>query len=330
MPPPAVGSSEPALLVEATRRTTIPEGGEVVESRHHGHIAVVGPDARVVASLGDPERPTFARSAVKPFQATAALEVAGDPELPDEEVAVAWSSHRGEPFHLAAVAALCQRADITPEQLTTPPATPLRDPGATPSRIAHNCSGKHALFAFAGRAIGCPHDRLLDVHAPLQGRVLDVLAEAMGPASAVAVDGCGAPAVQVGLDRLAAAFRALATDQRYARVRAAGLAHPAMVGGTGEPESALLREGVLAKPGAESVFAAGWVDDDGSAWGLALKVEDGSPRAAGVALLSVLSGAGVVSDDAWLPPPVLGGGRPAGRLRPSEALARFAVELRAG
>ena len=326
----ADGSREPALLVEATRRTTIPDGDEVVESRHHGHVAVVGPDAHLIASLGDPERPTFVRSAVKPFQATAALELAGDPELPDDEVAVAWSSHRGEPFHLATVAALCQRADITPEQLTTPPATPFGAPGATPSRIAHNCSGKHALFALAGRAVGCPHERLLDVHAALQEHVLGVLAEALGPASAVAVDGCGAPAVQIGLDRLAAGFRALAVEERYARVRRAGLAHPTMVGGSGEPESALLREGVLAKPGAESVFAAGWVDDDGSSWGVALKVEDGSPRAAGVALVGLLTGAGVVPDDVWSPPPVLGGGRPAGRLRPSEALTRFAVELLAG
>lgn len=321
---------EPALLVEATRHVTIPDEREVVESRHHGHVTVVGPGGDLVASLGQPRRPTFPRSSVKSFQATAALEILGHPALPEEQIAVSWSSHRGEPVHLAAVAALCQRAGITGDELTTPPATPLRDPGATPTRIAHNCSGKHALFALAGRALDCPRERLLDPRGPLQARVLDVMAEVMGPPSAVAVDGCGAPAIEVPLDRLAGAFRALARDERWARVREAGLANPVMVGGTGDPESALLREGVLAKPGAEAVFAAGWVDDDGSAWGVALKIEDGYPRAAGVALLGLLAAAGVVTDDVWSPPPVLGGGRPTGRLRPSEELTTFALGLTAG
>ena len=45
------------VLVEVTR-------GPVVESRHRGAIAIVDGDGRLVAALGDIDRPSFPRSAV--------------------------------------------------------------------------------------------------------------------------------------------------------------------------------------------------------------------------------------------------------------------------
>ncbi len=320
----AGSAAEAALLAEVTR-TDVASGRPVVESRHRGHLVLVGPGSAVLASLGDPDRVTFVRSTAKPFQATACLELLdrAGPDLGADEVAVAWASHRAEPAHLAAVRSLLARSGTSPEGLTCPPATGEHDPAGPPSRIASDCSGKHALFALAGRQQGTPRDRLLDPDGPLQRVVLAVLEEFLGRPSAVGVDGCGAPAVAVPLRALAAGFAAVASQERLRRVREAGFAHPALVGGDGRLESSLLAAGVVAKSGAEGVFAAGWLASDGSPRGLAVKAEDGASRGATSAALATIVAAGRVDADLWTPPPILGGGRPAGGVRASDAVAQL-------
>jgi L-asparaginase II len=315
-------------LAEVTRRD-VRRDLELSESTHQGSLAVCDLDGEVLASLGDPARSTFVRSCAKPFQATACLELldlSGSTPT-DVEVAVAWASHRGERQHIEAVRRLLSRSATTADQLTTPPDRPEADPGATPAPILHNCSGKHALFALTGTEQACPRERLLDADGPLQRPVLAVLEEALGPLEAVGVDGCGAPAVAVPLSRLARAYAALASEDRWRRVREAGLAHPRMVGGIDRLESALLGVGVVAKVGAEGVFAAGWVDERGRARGLAVKAEDGAPRAATAATVELLEAIGVVRRDLWRPAAPLGGGRPVGRVQAAPAVLDLATSL---
>ena len=48
--------------------------GDMVESRHRAAIAVVDVEGHVVVSVGDIERPVFARSAIKPLQALPLIE----------------------------------------------------------------------------------------------------------------------------------------------------------------------------------------------------------------------------------------------------------------
>jgi len=317
-------------VVEVTRRDR--SGAELVESAHAGHLVVTGEDGEVLASLGDAELTTFIRSTAKPFQATAcleALDASGDEERRPSarELAVAWASHRGEPRHLEAVTALLARSGTAAEDLTCPAATPEAAPAAPAARLQHNCSGKHALFALAGRALGVDRSTLLDPDGELQRRVLALLAEELGTPLAVGVDGCGAPAVAAPLRRLAGAFAAVAVQPRYARVRAAGLAHPGLVGGDGRLESALLGAGVVAKPGAEGVFAAGWRAADGTARGLAVKAVDGASRGVAGAVISLLTTLEVVPVGTWAPPPPLGGGIPVGTIRPTPEIATLARAL---
>ncbi len=318
---PPAADGPPQLLAEVTRRDQR-DGTEVVESTHAGHLVVCGPEGAVVAAVGDPGRCTFARSTVKPLQAAACLEVLaahgwGDDALPLPELAVAWSSHRGEPAHLAAITDLLARSGTPASALTCPPAVPEADPGAMPSRLLHNCSGKHALFALAGSALGVRGPALLDPDAAVQQQVLGVLAAMLGRPAALGVDGCGAPAVAVPLYRLAAGFQRVLTDPRCARVRAAGAAHPLLVGGQGRLESALCGAGVTAKVGAEGVYAVAWHDRAGAPWSLAIKAEDGASRGVGAVVNALLVALGVVAAGTWQPPPPLGGGRPAGHVRPA-------------
>ncbi len=316
-----------APLAEVTRRDER-SGDEIVESIHHGHLVVIGPGPTppgpgtvpppltTVASLGDPGALTYVRSAAKPFQTVAVLERLGAraDELTDAEVAVSWGSHRGEPRHLDAVARLLERSGTTPEALTCPPAVAEAAPGAAPTRIQHNCSGKHAMFALAGTEIGTPRDALLDRSGTLQQYLLEELSQRMNVV-AVGIDGCGAPAIAAPLWSLATAYAGLATLPWGQRVRDAGRAHPMLVGGEGRLESALLAAGVVAKVGAEGVYGVGWRAADGRDWGLACKATDGSTRGVAAATIAALEGLGVVARGTWSSPPPLGGGAPVGSVR---------------
>ncbi|MEQ9247195.1 MAG: asparaginase, partial [Nitratireductor sp.] len=84
------------VLVEALR-------GNVVESRHRGTIAVFDADGGKVMSLGDIDRPVFPRSAVKAIQALPFVEsgAADAFGFGSREIALACSSHSGEPEHAA-------------------------------------------------------------------------------------------------------------------------------------------------------------------------------------------------------------------------------------
>lgn len=302
----------PPLLVDVTRQDQR-DRREVVESTHAVHAVVVDRDGNVVSDTGAASRTTFARSAVKPFQAAACLSLlrSSSDELTAAEVAVSWASHRAEPDQLVAVERLLARSGTAVDELTCPAEAGAHNPCVT-SRLTHNCSGKHALFALAGARLHLPRERLLDPAAPLQEHVLRVLDDTVGPIRAVGVDGCGAPAVAVPLTGLAQGFARLPDTDEARRVVAAGLAHPELVGGHGRAETALLTAGRIAKPGAEGVFGITLELPAHGPVGLALKAEDGAGRAASAAAIAIVEALGVPV--AWEPPPPQGGGRPAGRV----------------
>jgi L-asparaginase II len=324
-------SRGPAALVEVTRRD-VTTGTEAVESIHHGHLVAVDGAGAVTRALGDPDVIVFPRSALKPLQAIVCIELIAqaDPQLAaaltDAEVAIGWASHRAEPAQIAAVRSLLARAGIPDDALSCPRAPVPDEPAAPRSHVAHNCSGKHALFALTAHALGLPGDReaLLAHDGPLQSRVIAGLTDLMGPVHAVGVDGCGAPALAVPLIAVARAFTQLATGARSGRVRAAGLAHPELVagherrpGGTTAPivDTALLAAGVVAKRGAEGVLAAGWHTADGRQGGAAVKSLDGSMRGAATALVALLEANAVVPEGTWREALPQGGGRDAGSVR---------------
>jgi L-asparaginase II len=320
----------PVPLVEVTRRDVL-SGREIVESVHLGHLVAVDGEGGITHEDGDAQLVVFPRSALKPLQATLCLELLDGAgiDLTDEEIAVGWASHRAEPDQLAAVQALLARAgvegDAVEDFLTCPRAPVPDDPLAPRSHLAHNCSGKHALFVLTAHALGLPTEReaLLAHDGPLQTRLIEGLEEMLGRVDAVGVDGCGAPALALPLIAIARVFSRIAAEDRYSRVRRAGLAHPALVaghergsGGTRRPvvDTALLSAGVVAKRGAEGVLAAGWSSGTGPAGGIAVKASDGSMRGAATAVVAHLEALGVVPAGTWREAPPLGGGVAAGSI----------------
>jgi L-asparaginase II len=191
--------------------------------------------------------------------------------------------------------------------------------GGRADPIVANCSGKHAAMLATCAARGWPTDSYLDPEHPLQASIIDEVERLSGEeVAATGVDGCGAPVLAISLTGLARSFRAhvLADeDSPERRVADAMRAHPEYVGGTQRTETLLMAgiPGLLAKPGAEAVFAVAL--PDGRA--CALKITDGQQRACGPVLVTALRRLGVDAPvlDRVGTVLVLGGGRPVGEVR---------------
>src|SRR5712692_8524956 len=99
------------------------------ESVHVVDVAVVDEAGALVAFAGDAERVAFARSAMKPLQATVSLSLAPF-DFSDAEVAVMCASHNAEPVHLEAVRSLMQRAGVAEDALLCPAGRPSDEESA--------------------------------------------------------------------------------------------------------------------------------------------------------------------------------------------------------
>lgn len=290
-----------------------------VEGYHHASLLAVDPAGAPVLALGELERPWFPRSSNKPLQAAALLALGWEPTSP-VELALACASHSGEPGHLDVVEAVL--ADLGVAALGCPPDLPLDEAaarallraGGTATPLTMNCSGKHAAMLRTCVVNGWPIAGYLDPAHPLQVALQRELEELAGePVRHVAVDGCGAPQHALTLAGLARGYRALV--QQGSPVVAAMRAHPWHVGGTGRDVTRLMEgvPGLVAKDGAEGVFAAALTD--GSA--VVLKVHDGAARARTPLLVAGLRALGVEAPvlEELATTPVLGGGVRVGEVR---------------
>lgn len=297
----------------------------LVESVHHGRVAVTGPDGALIAALGDPGALVYPRSANKPLQTVGMVRAGLD--LEGELLALTSASHSGEAFHRDGALRILALAGLDETALQDPPDWPLDElakeellrADARPSRLAMNCSGKHAGMLLTAVRSGSDTATYLDPRHPVQRAIEAALADLTGEVpQGPAVDGCGAPLWAVSLTALARSFGRLAvsTEPVEQRVADAIRNHPAYVSGTRRDELALHQglPGVVAKAGAESVYAVGLPDGRG----VALKIDDGSARGRAVAMAAVLQRLGFDADvlRQQASVPVLGGGRPVGEVRP--------------
>jgi L-asparaginase II len=245
-------------------------------------------DGAVVAEAGDASLVCFLRSCAKPLQALPLARAR--PDLDDRDLAIASASHVAGPEHLAAVRALLAKAPATEDELECG----AEDSAEGRTRLAHNCSGKHAGMLALCAVRGWPREGYrLSGHPVQEACRAEVAAAAeVDPAELpTAVDGCGVVTFALPLERMAHAFSRLERLDAGPRVAAAMRAHPELVRGPGAPDTALMEQapGWTAKGGAEGLLCA--VSPEGL--GVALKVEDGSGRAVGPALAAFLALLGV-------------------------------------
>ena len=253
--------------------------GTVVEAVHRVH-AVAVQDGAVVAEAGDPALVAFMRSSSKPLQAIPLARARGDVVYRD--LAIASASHLADAAQLSAVRALLGKAPASEDELE------CGEEGNPPSRLKHNCSGKHAGMLALCRGMGWRSEGYrLEGHR-VQREMLAVHAQAAEVDEEeipTAVDGCGVLTFALPLERMAHAFSRLARLEGGERVAEAMRAHPDLIRGPAATDTRLMKAlpGWIAKGGAEGLLCAA-----GDGVGVALKAEDGNGRALGPAAAEFL------------------------------------------
>jgi L-asparaginase II len=301
----------------------------MVESRHLGAAAVVDSGGAVIRALGDTGALVYPRSTLKPLQAVAVLRSGA--ALDGARLVLATASHAGGPEHLEVVRAILDAGGLTPDHLQCPQDWPLGRHNANelvragqgPSRLHMNCSGKHAAFLLACVTNGWSTLDYLEPSHPLQQLIRQTVEDLTGErVEHSGTDGCGAPVHATTLAGLARAIGGIsgAAMGDEARLTTAILEHPWAIDGAGRANTVVIEKlGLIAKLGAEGVLVLG--APSGTA--VAVKILDGSPRAATLTALELLVQAGEVDRDAAsavleaLVRPVLGGDHVVGAVVPA-------------
>lgn len=290
----------------------------VVESQHRGFLLALNADGSVNLELGDTTQLIFPRSTIKSIQASAM--VRNGLQLEPRLLALGASSHSGSPEHIAAVREILNSAGLDDSALQCMLDRPLgeverRAFGDQPaSRIAMNCSGKHAAMLATCVKNGWSIENYLDHDHPLQvacKEELENLAEEK--ITLTSTDGCGAPLFLISLAGLARAIRAItiSKDSIHSSVLEACRTYPEMVAGNERLTTVMMQEvpGLYMKDGAEAVEIASMPDGRT----LVFKVSDGSLRPFRVLVHAGLKRLGVESK--YQSEPVLGGGKVIGEIR---------------
>jgi len=314
----------PELLVNIWR-------GNLVESRHFGHVVVTDRDGQVLYKLGDPNTVTYWRSSAKPFQAIPLIERGGIEKygLTDQEIALICASHGGEEAHVQAVAALLVKVGFPIQALQCGVGKPSHLKSAenvvksqkTYTVLHHNCSGKHTgMLALAG-LIGVGTENYFLANHPVQQMMLNAISECTGVPvcnMVLGIDGCGVPVYGLPLANMALAYAKLAKPEGCVEAQRAGAmcricramtGEPYYVAGTDRLDTELMRitgGRIVAKVGAEAVCGLGIVNEG---VGLAMKIADGNQRGVGPVIISVLKKFGWLTtqefkqlQEYWCPP----------------------------
>lgn len=304
------GKRHEPLTIECTREPA-------VESTHLVDVAVVDPDGAIVEGWGGVDRVIYPRSAIKSIQVLPLFEtgVADKIAVTDAEIAVACSSHNGQPAHVETVRNWLSRCGLSEDDLECGGHLPYHTAAAHACIRAgekglpiHNmCSGKHTAFLVTAATLGEATAGYIERDHPVQQRVSAAIAEMTGWDLSRAPwgrDGCSIPTIGMPLHALARGAARIAdplglSDERRAailRIRQAIAAEPFMIAGDDRACTAItqsLGDKALVKFGAEGVFFAALPT---LGLGMALKVRDGAKRAADVATAAMLDRLGLLGE----------------------------------
>jgi L-asparaginase II len=282
------------VIAEVTR-------GGIVESCHTGAFAVVDGAGKLIKSAGDFAAPIFPRSAIKAFQCVPVIEsgAADRYGFTDEEIALACSSHNGEPDHVRVARSMLQKAGENEAHYECGAHWPylaeaqhdLVRHGSGPLQVHNNCSGKHAGMLALSRQLGADPKDYVKIEHPVQQAVAKAIAEYCDVDVGTltwGVDGCSVPTWAYPLSNMALGFAKLTETATGKRIIAAVRKYPFMVAGTGRFDTKLMEvlPRAFVKTGAEGVYC-GCIPHANI--GIALKCDDGAGRAAETAMASLLA-----------------------------------------
>lgn len=307
--------------------------GEYLESTHEMHVAVVNTDGELLYSYGDPERLTFPRSSMKPFQAVPVLETgAADAfNFTEADISLICASHSGEPRHRERVMSIIDRVHLEEKNLQCGTHIPrdldsykaLIRAGGELTPVYSNCSGKHSGMLTTVVHMKEDVKSYREISHPHQQRILQAIEDiCQYPKEKIeiGVDGCGVPVHRLPLKNTALGYARLANPFKWEesehahtlqRISQAMMKHPEMVGGEHRFDTDVMRAfggKVVAKAGAEGVQCLGVAD---AGLGIIVKIEDGNARAVSAVAMEVLKHLGIGNDaiykqlDSYVNTPVL-------------------------
>jgi L-asparaginase II len=293
--------------------------GEYLESTHDVHVAVVNAQGELLYSYGNPDRFTFPRSSMKPFQAVQLIETGAAEAFNYSAAGISLScaSHSGEPFHRHTVLDILHKVGLVEDHLQCGTHIPrdmesykqLIREGKELTPVFSNCSGKHSGMLATAVHMNEDVHTYRELSHPLQQRILEIIEDVCSfpkEQIQISVDGCGVPVHQLPLKNAALGFARLANPEVIAVEKRAQalktichsmIQHPEMVGGTDRFDTDLMRVyngRIVAKAGAEAVQC---LADLETGIGIAIKVEDGSPRATSVVTMEVLKQLGIGDEE---------------------------------
>lgn len=321
MTPPVIGQSLQAKQVrppQAAPFLRAPTGQRVhpgtslaqelrngrIQALHTGHAVLLDRDGATIQAWGDPDTPTYWRSAPKPLQAIPFVEVMDELGYDELDLALACASHSSEPRHVDRARAMLERAGLTPDALrcgTHPPMT--RHAGPEPNggwtSLHNNCSGKHAAMLAVCKHHGWPLQSYQDPDYPLQQHIQALVREATGADEVpVGVDGCGLPTFWQPISGLARAYQWLDQHPHGGRALDAMATHPGLVAGKDRFCTDLMVAGggdLVGKVGAAGVYV---VLHRKTGEALAVKATAGSDRAVETFVANAARERGWVAQDA--------------------------------
>ena len=286
-------------LVDITR-------GPILESIHYGDAVVCNAQGEIVHAWGDPHKIVLPRSSAKMLQALPLVEsgAADAFALTDAQIALSCASHGAQPIHTESVASWLSDLGLSEADLRCGSHEPSHKEsrramllaGETPCQLHNNCSGKHAGFLTLNKHLG-GQSEYIEIEHPVQQACLRAFEEGTGETSpGFGIDGCSAPNHAVSLVGMARAmgFFAGANPEGDARNRAAYRIHramakyPVLISAEGRACERLINAAgnkIAVKTGAEAFFIAILPEQK---LGVALKITDGSTRAAECAIAAIL------------------------------------------
>ena len=302
----------PERLIEVYR-------GDLVESSHYGHVVISNSLGEILAYWGNPDTVIYPRSSCKIIQALPLLESGSAKQfsLNDKHLALACASHSGAEIHLNVAKDWLQKIGLIEQDLLCGCHLPydktqtkkLQKNGESPSQLFNNCSGKHLSFLTISKTIVHKNDyrsTYIDINHPVQKIVKKTFEEITGfQNTAHALDGCSAPNFACSIKSLAKAMAIFSNPKQLEKNRKryiedlknAVLSNPDLIAGEERLCSKIIKKSngrLIVKVGAEGVYTAILLD---KGLGVALKISDGSKRAAECLIVTLLIRLGYLKSD---------------------------------
>jgi L-asparaginase II len=199
-----------------------------IESQHLGSVAVVDFNGKLLASLGDPDRKLYLRSAAKPMQAIPTFiddSCMKRFKFTSRERALMTGSINGEKRHQKLGQGILDKLGLTISNMHCgihPPvdvktADEMRQNGEPYTELCHNCAGNHLVMLALTVHRGWSLQDYTDPDHPCQREILKWISFLSGvPAKKIKVglDGCTAPVHYLSMQEIALCAARLSTPDR--------------------------------------------------------------------------------------------------------------------